>query len=45
MGMPVGVLQERLSVLTGLMVVQSLSGIILGAYLRSLARMRVPLQA
>ena len=32
MGMPVSVLRERMGVLTGLMVVQSLSGIILGQF-------------
>jgi len=31
-GMPVGVLRERMSVLTGLMVIQSASGIILGQF-------------
>ena len=32
LGMPVGVLRERMSVLTGLMVIQSASGIILGQF-------------
>ena len=31
-GMPIGVLRERMSVLTGLMVIQSASGIILGQF-------------